>query len=164
MAVDGANTVTSPLSAAVLLAMVAAGAGGQNAEEMVELLRLDGPRDARNAALLADLKGRGLLDSTLVVCQGEFGRTPRINGQAGRDHWPASWSAVLAGGGIQTGQVIGKTGADGVALESKPTRTPDLIATVVKAIGIDPMKQNMSNVGRPIRIADPTAKPIEELL
>ncbi|SIO60604.1 Uncharacterized conserved protein, DUF1501 family [Singulisphaera sp. GP187] len=125
---------------------------------------LSGTLDTAFAALLADLEGRGLLDSTLVVCQGEFGRTPRINGQAGRDHWPASWSAVLAGGGIHAGQVIGKTSADGIALESKPTRTPDLIATVVKAIGIDPMKQNMSNVGRPIRIADPTAKPIEELL
>lgn len=120
--------------------------------------------DTGFATLLEDLKSRGLLDSTLIVCQGEFGRTPRINGQAGRDHWPASWAAVLAGGGIRSGQVIGKTSADGTALESAPTRTPDLIATVAKAIGIDPMKQNMSNVGRPIRIADPTAKPIKELL
>lgn len=125
---------------------------------------LSGTLDTAFAALLADLKGRGLLDSTLIVCQGEFGRTPRINGQAGRDHWPATWAAVLAGGGLRSGQVIGKTSADGTALESEPTRTPDLIATVVKAIGLDPMKQNMSNVGRPIRIADPTAKPIEELL
>lgn len=125
---------------------------------------LSGTLDAGFATLLADLKARGLLDSTLVVCQGEFGRTPRINGQAGRDHWPATWSAVLAGGGIRSGQVIGKTSPDGTALESPPTRTPDLIATVVKAIGIDPMKQNMSNVGRPIRIADPAARPIEGLL
>jgi uncharacterized protein (DUF1501 family) len=113
--------------------------------------------DAAFAALLADLKARGLLDSTLVVCQGEFGRTPRINGMAGRDHWPATWSAMLSGGGIKAGQVVGKTSPDGTALESDPTRTPDFIATVVKAIGIDPMKQNMSNVGRPIRIADRSA-------
>lgn len=125
---------------------------------------LSGTLDRAFSTLLADLKSRGLLDSTLIVCQGEFGRTPRINGQAGRDHWPAAWSAVLAGGGIHSGQVVGKTSADGIAPESEPTRTPDLIATVVKAIGIDPMKQNMSNVGRPIRIADPTAKPIKELL
>lgn len=120
--------------------------------------------DTAFAALLADLKARGLLESTLVICQGEFGRTPRINGQSGRDHWPASWSAVLAGGGLKTGQVIGKTSADGTVVDSQPTRTPDLIATVVKGIGLDPMKQNMSNVSRPIRLADPSAKPIRELL
>lgn len=126
--------------------------------------RLSGVLDKGFSALIDDLKARGLLDDTLIVCQGEFGRTPKINGNKGRDHWPASWSAVLAGGGIKTGQVIGKTSADGVSVETEPTRTADLIATVVKAVGIDPMKQNMSNVSRPIRIADPNAKPIKELL
>ncbi|HEY1189316.1 MAG TPA: DUF1501 domain-containing protein [Gemmata sp.] len=125
---------------------------------------LSGTLDTAFAALLADLKDRGLLDSTLVVCMGEFGRTPKINGQNGRDHWPASWAAVLAGAGIKGGQVVGKTSADGTQVESAPTRTPDLIATVVKAIGLDPMKQNMSNVSRPIRLADPSGKPIKELL
>lgn len=125
---------------------------------------LSGTLDTAFAALLADLKDRGLLDSTLVVCQGEFGRTPKINGQSGRDHWPAAWAAVLAGGGIKGGRAVGRTSADGTAVEGEPTRTPDLIATVVKAIGIDPMKQNVSNVSRPIRIADPSAKPIKELL
>lgn len=120
--------------------------------------------DAGFAALLADLKQRGLLGSTLVVCQGEFGRTPKINGQAGRDHWPSSWSAVLAGAGIRGGQVVGGTSQDGVTVESKPTRTADLMATVFKSIGLDPMKQNMSNVSRPIRLANPDGKPIEELL
>ncbi len=126
--------------------------------------QLSGTLDTAFAALLTDLKDRGLLDSTLVVCQGEFGRTPKINGQGGRDHWPASWSAVLAGAGIKGGQAIGTTSTDGTTVESAPTRTPDLIATVVKAIGLDPMKQNMSNVGRPIRLADPAGKPIKELL
>ena len=125
---------------------------------------LSGTLDTAFAALLADLTDRGLLDSTLVVCQGEFGRTPKINGQTGRDHWPASWSAVLAGAGIKGGQAIGKTSRDGTVVESDPTRTPDLIATVVKAIGLDPTKQNMSNVSRPIRLADPAGKPIKELL
>jgi uncharacterized protein (DUF1501 family) len=120
--------------------------------------------DTAFAALLTDLKDRGLLDSTLVVCQGEFGRTPKINGQSGRDHWPASWSAVLAGAGIKGGQAVGKTSADGTQVESAPTRTADLVATVMKAIGLDPMKQNMSNVSRPIRLADPAGKPIKELL
>jgi uncharacterized protein (DUF1501 family) len=99
-----------------------------------------------------------------VVCQGEFGRTPKINGQTGRDHWPASWAVALAGGGLKTGQAVGKTTADGTAVDGDATSVPDLIATVAKAVGVDPQKQNMSNVGRPIRVADPSAKPIKELL
>jgi uncharacterized protein (DUF1501 family) len=125
---------------------------------------LCGTLDAGFAALLADLKDRGLLDSTLVVCQGEFGRTPKINGNAGRDHWPASWAVALAGGGLKTGQAVGRTTDDGLAVAEKPRGVPDLIATVAKAVGIDPKKQNMSNVGRPIRVAAPDANPIEELL
>jgi uncharacterized protein (DUF1501 family) len=120
--------------------------------------------DAGFAALLSDLKDRGLLNSTLVVCQGEFGRTPKINNSTGRDHWPASWAVALAGGGLKTGRAVGRTGADGTAVEDRPVTVPDLIATVAKAVGIDPMKQNMSNVGRPIRVADPVARPVEELL
>jgi uncharacterized protein (DUF1501 family) len=116
------------------------------------------------SALLDDLKQRGLLDSTLVLCMGEFGRTPKINGTAGRDHWPHSWSTVLAGGGIKGGQAVGKTSADGTVVEERPVSVPDLIATVCTAVGIDPMKQNISNVSRPIRIADPTAKVIAEVL
>lgn len=126
--------------------------------------RLSAILDKGFATLLADLRSRGLLEDTLIVCQGEFGRTPRINGNAGRDHWPASWAAVMAGGGIKGGQVVGETSADGTMVESKPTRVADLIATVAQAIGIDPMKQNMSNVSRPIRIADPSGKPLQELL
>ena len=71
---------------------------------------------------------------------------------------------ALAGGGIKTGRVVGKTSADGTSVEEKPVSVPDLIATVAKAVGIDPKKQNMSNVGRPIRVTDPDAKPIGELL
>jgi len=132
-----------------------------NFDRMKELC---GTLDAAFATLLADLKDRGLLDSTLVVCQGEFGRTPKINKNTGRDHWPAGWAVALAGGGLKTGQAIGKTSNDGTEVTDMPVRVPDLIATVAKAVGIDPKKQNMSNVGRPIRIADPDAKPIEELL
>ncbi|MCZ2340403.1 MAG: DUF1501 domain-containing protein [Bacteroidales bacterium] len=120
--------------------------------------------DAGFAALLADLQSRGLLDSTLVVCMGEFGRTPKINGANGRDHWPQAWSVALAGGGVPGGQVIGKTSADGSAVTDHPVTVPDLIATICTAIGIDPSGQNPSNVGRPIRVADPAAKPIQELL
>jgi len=120
--------------------------------------------DQAFSALLSDLNDRGLLDSTLVICQGEFGRTPRINGNTGRDHWPGAWATVLAGGGVRGGQVIGATSEDGTTVESEPTTVPDLIATVCSLLGIDPMKQNNSNVGRPIRIADPDARVIGELV
>jgi uncharacterized protein (DUF1501 family) len=124
---------------------------------------LAGQLDSGFAALLSDLHDRGLLDSTLVVCMGEFGRTPKINASVGRDHWPHAWSAVLAGGGIPGGQAIGRTSADGTAVQSEPTHVPDLIAAICNIIGVDPMKQNESNVGRPIRIADPDAIPIRGL-
>jgi hypothetical protein len=116
------------------------------------------------ATLMDDLGQRGLLDSTLVVWMGEFGRTPRINGQQGRDHFPNAWSTVLAGGGIRGGQVVGNTGTDGMMVKDRPVTVPDLLATVCRALGVDPTKQNQSNVGRPIRIVDKAAKPIEEVL
>jgi hypothetical protein len=120
--------------------------------------------DPAFATLLEDLKQRGLLDTTLVVWMGEFGRTPRINGQQGRDHFPNAWSTVLAGGGVKGGQVVGSTGAGGQAVEQRPVTVPDFLATVCRALGVDPTKQNISNVGRPIRIADKSARPIEEVL
>jgi hypothetical protein len=116
------------------------------------------------STLMADLKDRGLLDSTLIVWMGEFGRTPKINGNRGRDHWANSWSTVLGGGGIRGGQVIGKTSADGMSVAERPVSVEDFLATVALALGLDIKKQNMSNVGRPIRIVEPTAKPIKEAL
>ena len=95
---------------------------------------------------------------------GEFGRTPRINGGKGRDHWASSWSTVLAGGGIKGGQAIGKTSADGMEVADRPVTTPDLLATICLALGVDPLTQNNSNVGRPIRLVDKSAKPIQEVL
>jgi hypothetical protein len=126
--------------------------------------RLCGVLDPAWAALMGDLKARGLLDTTLIVWMGEFGRTPRINGSRGRDHWPNSWSTVLAGGGIKGGQAVGSTGKDGMEVTERPVGVPDFLATVCKALGIDPEKQNTSNVGRPIRIADKAARPITEVL
>jgi uncharacterized protein (DUF1501 family) len=116
------------------------------------------------ATLLADLKARGLLDTTLVVWMGEFGRTPTINGSRGRDHFPAAWSTALCGGGVRGGQVVGKTSPSGMEVAERPVSVPDLIATICTALGLDPMKQNPSNVGRPIRLADPKGKPLGELL
>jgi hypothetical protein len=129
-----------------------------------QVKRLCGVLDPAWATLMTDLKDRGLLDTTTIVWMGEFGRTPKINQQTGRDHFPNAWSVVLGGGGIKGGQVYGKTSPDGMTVAEKPVTVADLIATVAKAVGVDPMKQNMSNVGRPIRIADPTAKPIQEVL
>ncbi len=120
--------------------------------------------DAAWATLLSDLQAQGLLDSTLVVWMGEFGRTPQINGQRGRDHFPNAWTTVLAGGGIKGGQVVGRTSADGTTVEDRPIPVPNFLATICRALGVDPAKQNMSNVGRPIRIADAGAQPIEEVL
>jgi hypothetical protein len=116
------------------------------------------------AALMTDLKERGLLEDTLILWLGEFGRTPRINGARGRDHYPNAWSAVLAGGGVKGGQVIGKTSDDGMEVTDRPTSVPDLLATVCLALGLDPESTNQSNTGRPIRLADKSARPIREVL
>ncbi len=116
--------------------------------------------------LMVDLRQRGLLDSTLIVWMGEFGRTPRITPQqgGGRDHFPNAWSAVLAGGGIRGGQVYGRTSADGMTVEENQVGVPQLMATICRALGVDHTKQNMSNVGRPIRIADHGSTPIAEIV
>jgi len=114
--------------------------------------------------LLSDLEQRGLLESTLVVWMGEFGRTPVINPQVGRDHYPKAWSVALSGGGIRGGQVVGRTSADGLGVEDRPVSVPDLLATICLALGLDPTRQNMSNVERPIRLVDPSAKPLTELI
>jgi uncharacterized protein (DUF1501 family) len=133
----------------------------QNFERVARLAQV---LDTGWSALLGDLGERGLLDSTFLVWLGEFGRTPVINPGAGRDHFPHAWSAVLAGGGIKGGQAVGRTSKDGLAVEGRPTSAPDLMATVFRALGIDPRKQNPSNVGRPIRLADASARPLEEVL
>ncbi|MFN8856765.1 MAG: DUF1501 domain-containing protein [Planctomycetaceae bacterium] len=116
------------------------------------------------STLLADLTERRLLDSTLVIWMGEFGRTPIINPQQGRDHFPAAWSTVLCGGGIRGGQVVGQTSDDGMTVAARPVSVPDLLATACLTLGLDPQKQNLSNVGRPVRLVDPQANPLQELV
>ncbi len=134
---------------------------GQNFEQVKKLCEV---LDPAWATLLDDLDQRGLLDTTLVVWMGEFGRTPRINPQQGRDHFPNAWSTVLCGGGIKGGTVHGKTSPDGMTIKDGPVAVPDFLATVAKALGIDPTMQNISNIGRPIRIVDAGARPIEDVL
>jgi hypothetical protein len=123
--------------------------------------------DPALSALVTDLKQRGLLDSTLVIWMGEFGRTPRINtrgAKPGRDHFPRAWSTVLVGGGIKGGQVIGKTDKDGASVTERPISALDFMATVCSVLGINYNKQNQTPIGRPIRIVDKGANPIKELL
>jgi hypothetical protein len=133
-------------------------------ENFENVKKLCGVLDVGWSALMDDLSDRGLLDTTTIVWMGEFGRTPKINQQKGRDHWANSWSTVLAGGGIKGGQTIGKTSADGMEVKERPVNVPDLLATVCKAVGVDPTKQNDSMIGRPIRLVEPTAVPIKEVL
>lgn len=110
--------------------------------------------DPAYASLIQDLRTSGLLESTLVIWMGEFGRTPRINAKGGRDHWPQAWSVALAGGGIRGGQVIGSTDASGIEIKERPIGVPDLYATLCKCLSIDDSKYNSSPLGRPIRITD----------
>jgi uncharacterized protein (DUF1501 family) len=123
--------------------------------------------DPALSTLINDLKGRGLLDSTLVIWMGEFGRHPKItnkNGQtAGRQHYPRAWTTVLVGGGIKGGQVIGQTDKEGAEITEKPVSGLDFLATVCKILGIDYTKQNQTPIGRPIRLVDKGANPIKEL-
>jgi hypothetical protein len=135
-----------------------------HAQNFEAVERLSGVLDAGWATLMTDLRSRGLLEHTLIVWMGEFGRTPKINESAGRDHYPNAWSTVLAGGGIRGGQLIGDTGADGEEIKARPVLVPDLLATVIKGLGLDPGKQNFIDNGRPIRIVDLKANPIKELL
>jgi hypothetical protein len=126
--------------------------------------RLSETLDPAWATLMEDLKDKGLLETTTIIWMGEFGRTPKINGNRGRDHWANSWSAILAGGGIVGGQVVGKTSDDGMEVKERPVSVEDFLATAAQALGINISRQNNSNVNRPIRIVEPTAKPIREVL
>jgi hypothetical protein len=108
--------------------------------------------DQALAALIRDLDQRGLLDSTLVMVTTEFGRTPKINGTAGRDHYPKVFSIVLAGGGIKRGHVHGASDPTGGEPESEPLMVPDLAATIYNQLGIDPLKKLLAPGNRPIAI------------
>jgi Protein of unknown function (DUF1501) len=110
--------------------------------------------DKAFSALIDDLEQRGLLDSTVVLCMGEFGRTPRINGNAGRDHYARAWSVVLGGAAIQGGRAIGKTNADGTLVETDAYSSEDLMATVCQSLGISLQTTYQAKNGRPMKIAN----------
>ncbi|MFM9961871.1 MAG: DUF1501 domain-containing protein [Planctomycetaceae bacterium] len=117
--------------------------------------------DQSLSALIEDLDQRGLLDSTLVIAMGEFGRTPRINANAGRDHWPDCYSVLLAGGGVKGGFVYGSSDRLGAYPETNPVSPADLTATIFWRFGIDPLTEIHDTTGRPHRISD--GRPIREL-
>lgn len=110
--------------------------------------------DQPTAMLISDLKQSGMLDKTLVVWLGEFGRTPKVNPRAGRDHYPRAFNAVLAGGGVRGGQVIGKTDESGTEVIERPVAVTDLFRSIYHALGIDADQENMSSIGRPIKVVD----------
>ena len=137
-----------------------------NDEQLRE--KLMPPMDRALSTLLEDLEQRGLLDSTIVLVAGEFGRTPHVNPDNGRDHWPHCWSLALGGGGIRGGQVIGASDERGAQVTEGMVTIGDLFATLYKAFGIDWEKTYMTPIGRPVKIAnsigDKTGIPIPELI
>ncbi|HEY7311363.1 MAG TPA: DUF1501 domain-containing protein [Gemmataceae bacterium] len=122
--------------------------------ELASLKKLIPAVDQGTAALLADLKARGLLESTLVVWMGEFGRTPHINLSAGRDHYPQAWNVFLAGSGVKGGRDIGATDDCGIEIVRRPMSVEDLFCTFCQALDLDPRTETQSNVGRPIKIVE----------
>jgi len=104
--------------------------------------------------LIADLKQRGRLDRTLIVCIGEFGRTPKLNKTGGRDHWPKNFGLLMAGAGVRGGQAIGKTADDGMSVVDRPLVVEDMFQTMCHAMKIDPETQMVTPIGRPLKIVD----------
>jgi len=144
--------------------------GGWDTHENVfeRVKTLSGQVDLALSALINDLKARRLLDSTLVIWMGEFGRTPNINTRGGdkpgRDHYAKAWSLAMFGGGIKGGQVIGATDKEGAVVADRPVTALDFMSTVCGILGVDSRKENVAANARPIRIVDKGAKPITQLL
>jgi uncharacterized protein (DUF1501 family) len=118
--------------------------------------------DPAFSSLVKDLRERRLLDKTLVIWAGEFGRTPTVNPAGGRDHWPMGFSVALAGGGVRGGTVVGATDPDGKADPKNPVTVGSLHATALTAVGIDPTKLNQTPIGRTVKLTE--GQPVEALL
>jgi arylsulfatase A-like enzyme len=120
--------------------------------------------DLGMSALIRDLHDRGLLDSTLIIWMGEFGRSPQVGRTGGRDHFARAWSTALFGGGIRAGQVIGSTNSTGSEVTERPISVKDFMATVCQILGIRSDKEIDTPSGRPIRIVEKEAQVIKELV
>jgi len=134
-----------------------------HANNFMRMRQLGGEIDTGIAALIGDLAASGLLGRTLVLVLSEFGRTPRINAGAGRDHWPRVFSSLIAGGGIKAGQLVGASDEDGYEVGQRAVQVADIHATVCAALGIDPHKHVQTPLGRPMKLVD-GGEPIAELL
>ena len=139
------------------------GVGWDTHQDNFRLVKdLSAELDAGWSQLLTDLADRGLLDTTTILWMGEFGRTPRINGNNGRDHWARSWSVVVGGGGMKGGIAVGATNDDGTEVATTPYSSEDVMASVCHALGISMSTTFTSNNGRPMKIAN-SGKVIKEL-
>jgi Protein of unknown function (DUF1501) len=138
--------------------------GSKPFTDIQEMSKLVAPNfDQAYSTLLEDLKERGLLDKTMVLAMGEFGRTPKVNPAGGRDHHPGVWSIVMGGGPIKGGQIVGESDELGYAPKSRPINSGEVAATIFKGLGLDPHKELPGPQGRPLPLADFNVKPIEEL-
>lgn len=117
--------------------------------------------DQAVSALLVDLEERGLLRNTVVLCMGEFGRTPKLNNRGGRDHWPGVWSGLMAGGPIRGGQVVGSSDREGREPKDRPIHPAEIVATVYQCLGLDPGQTIQGGDGQAYRLVE--AEPITEL-
>ena len=123
---------------------------------------LAGQVDPAMATLIADLKERGQLERTLVVWMGEFGRSPRVNPRTGRDHYPRVFNMAMAGGGVKGGQVIGSSTGNGTAVKDGRVTVADLFCSICRSLNVDPRTENISPLGRPMKIVD-GGKVVEQL-
>jgi hypothetical protein len=147
----------------VSLGTTSGGAGWDtHSDNFNQLKQLSGDLDAGWATLMQELDERGLLESTTILWMGEFGRTPKINANQGRDHFPNAWSCVLAGGGVAGGQAFGRTSEDGTTVADGQVGAADVLATLCEALGVPADASQMSNLGRPISITEGT--PIKAVL
>jgi hypothetical protein len=133
-----------------------------HADNFRQVRRLSGELDSGWATLMTELAERGLLQNTTILWISEFGRTPVINPNAGRDHFPAAWSCVFAGGGIKGGQAYGRTSADGMTVEENKVGIGDVLATLCAALGVPPDHENITPGDRPIKLAE--GRPIGDIL
>ncbi len=164
---DGVLLARRLIEAGIAFVEVTLGGWDTHQNNFPRVQQLSAQVDPAMSSLIEDLRDRGLLDDTLVIWMGEFGRTPRINtrrGQPGRDHYPRAWSTVLFGGGIRAGQVHGRTDAEGATVAENPVSATNFLATVCRTLGIDYTRFNQTPIGRPIRIVDRGATHIPQLI
>jgi uncharacterized protein (DUF1501 family) len=155
------------IEAGVAFVEVSLGGWDTHQNNFARVQQLSNVVDPGMSSLIEDLRDRGLLNDTLVIWMGEFGRTPRINqrgAQPGRDHYPRAWSLAMFGGGIRTGAVVGRTDREGATVVERPVSTVDFMATVCRTLGIDYTKFNQTHIGRPIRIVDRGGNHLRELI